>query len=203
MCGHCKDHQITQRDEIKSLYFETVEFLKSGYGIPLRKNIHVRFHSAEAIRRETKDIGGDGGRILGLYTPRRHQLLLETGGPRVAMQSTLIHELTHAWQFDNLPLRELMRKLPALTRNRQRLILLEGHAVYVEVDAMRRKNETEYADRLSQSYLSRQDEYGAGYRFISGYLRQKEEEGSHMTPFAAMELLVKDIMEGKVTVPCD
>lgn len=198
MCGHCKDHQITQRDEIKQLFVETVKYMEEGYSIRLRKNIHVRFQSADAIRKATG--GVSNGRILGFYNASNHQLWLEARGPKVAMQSTLIHELTHAWQFDYLDIRRLLKKLPKSRRNELRLMLLEGHAVYVEIETMRKKNETEFADRLEKMVLQQDDEYGKGYRLVYAYIKQKGEEGSHMTPFAAMECLVTDIIEGKVTL---
>ena len=198
MCSHCKDHQLTQKDEIKSMFADIYRFMQEGYGISLRKNIHVRFQSASAIAKETG--GTADGRILGFYNFNNHQLWLEARGPKVAMQSTLIHELTHAWQHVNLDLKQLMSRLPVTERDRLRLLLLEGHAVYVEIETMRKKNEEAYAERLQAITLLRDDEYGQGYRLIYDYIRSKEDEGSHMTPFTAMQQLVQDIIDGKVTI---
>lgn len=202
MCAHCKDHQLTQKDEIKTLFLETQQFITEGYRITLPKNLHVRFQSAEAIAQETG--GVDGGRILGFYNSGNHQLWLEARGPKIAMQSTLIHELTHAWQFHSAEfsqnLQKMLRKFPRDQRGKIRLLILEGHAVFMEVETMRRMHEDAYADRIHASYMLREDEYGTGYRLVRDYLIQKCGLGSHITPFSAMILLLQDVIDGKVVI---
>ncbi len=199
MCAHCRDHQLTQRDEIRSLYMETLQFFQTDYHERMRKNIHVRFQSAEAIRRAAGTV--DNGRILGFYNHSNHLLMIEARGPRIAIQSTLIHELTHAWQYDQLDMRQLSKKLPALRRSELLLMLLEGHAMYTEIETMRSMNETEYTDRMHAITMLREDEYGAGYRMVYEYLENLKAEGSHMNPLAAMRQLVDDIINGKVALP--
>ena len=195
MCRDCKNHQLSRRDEIKTLYAETVQFMEKRYGITLRKNIHVRFQSAAAIR---KAVGNSfNGRVLGFYTHRSRQLWLESRGPKIAIQSTLLHELTHCWQYDRLNIRALVRKFPKKDAQKNLLLLLEGHAMYVEVDAMRRLNELEYADRIEAETRARKDEYGVGYRLLYDYIHEEEEKGSHINAFTAMEQLVTDIIEGR------
>ena len=202
MCAHCKDHQLTQRDEIKSMFVSTVKALTEGYFITLPKNIHVRFQSADAIARATG--GVDGGRILGFYNSANHQLWLEARGPRVAMQGTLIHELTHAWQHDDptfsRSFQKMLRKYPKGKRELIRLLLLEGHAVFMEIEGMRKMHEKAYADRMHEITMLRSDEYGRGYRLVHDYIVEQGEAGSHMTPFKAMTQLVQDILDGKVTI---
>jgi len=195
MCNHCKDHQIKQRDEIKVLFRETIKFMEEGYQIRIRKNIHVRFQSAETIRRAVNS--GPGGRVLGFYNNQNHQLWIEARGPRVSVQDTLIHELTHTWQHDNLPISRLQSKLTPV----QMLILLEGHAVYTEIETMRRLNEVEYASSVYEETLKRKDEYGIGYIYLRDFLKQCESEGSYMNPFSAMQRLCDEILAGRVTPP--
>ena len=202
MCAHCRDHQLTQRDEIKTLFMETVRYLKEGYSISLPTNLHIRFQSADAIARATG--GCEGGRILGFYNAGNHQLWLEASGPRITMQSTLIHELTHAWQHHDpdfsqkMPL--VLRKFPKKDRNRIRLLLVEGHAVYMEIETMRKMHEEAYADRIHAASMARNDEYGIGYRMLRGYIAEQGSLGSYMTPFRAMIQLLQDIIDGKVNI---
>lgn len=200
MCAHCKDHQLTQKDEIKSLFAETFRYLMETYSITLPKNLHVRFQSAEAIRQAT---GVDkGGRVLGFYNHRLRQLWLEARGPKIAMHSTLIHELTHAWQFHdpdfsgNLP--RVLRKYPKKDQDRIRLQILEGHAAFMEVHTMEKLHEEAYSQRLHESYMTREDVYGVGYRMLRDYILAQGEEGSYMTPFKAMNLLLEGILNGTV-----
>lgn len=186
MCRSCKQQQLGLRDEIKELYLETVDFLCKGYHIKLRKNIHLRLKSAETIRKYCEVSGG--GRILGFYQPKNHELWIESRGPRNAVQDTMIHELTHAWQFDNLDVRKLSRKYPD-----EMLKLLEGHSSYMEVDAMRKLGEPEYADYLERQLMQREDEYGEGYRMLKDHLQAKEQDGSYWTPYEAMRDLVEKL----------
>lgn len=186
MCRSCKQQQLSLRDEIKDLYLHTVEFMTTGYHIKLRKNIHLRLKSAETIRKRCNISGG--GRVLGFYQDKNHELWIESRGPRNAVQDTMIHELTHAWQFANLNVKALQRKNPA-----QALKILEGHACYMEVDAMRKLGEDEYADFLVREFMAREDEYGEGYRMVKEYFEENAAEGSHRTPFAAMEELVNNL----------
>ena len=100
----------------------------------------------------------------------------------------MIHELTHAWQFDNLDVRKLNRKYPT-----EALKLLEGHSSYMEIDAMRKLGEVEYAEYLERELLLRNDEYGEGYRMLKEHLQSKEKDGSHWTPYEAMKDLVENL----------
>jgi hypothetical protein len=202
MCADCKDHQLTQQDEIRIMFHDTVQYLKKSYQITLPDNLNVRFQSADAIRRAAGSVVG--GRILGFYNAGNRHLWVESRGPRIAMQSTLIHELTHAWQHHNKEFNQrfqrVLRKFPRRERARIRLLLLEGHAVYMEIDAMRRMHEHDYAERMHGISMKRNDEYGEGYRTLRGYIDSLAQQGSHMTPFNAMTQLMQDILDGKVQI---
>ena len=141
------------------------------------------------------------GRVLGFYSPKTHQLWIEGRGPRISMQATLAHELTHVWQYDNLPLRRLRAKLPKATREQTMLRILEGHAVYVEIDVMRRLHENNYADFMHALSMLRNDEYGIGYRWIKDLMEAKQSEGSYKNAFYAMLEIAEDIIAGKVAPP--
>ena len=186
MCRSCKQQQIGQRDEIKELYRETVEFLCNTYHIKLRKNIHLRLKSADSIRKRCQYSGA--GRILGFYNSGSHELWVEARGPRNAVQDTMIHELTHCWQFDNTNVANLKRK-----HKNEYLLFLEGHSSYMEVDAMRKLGETEYADFIEGQLMARNDEYGAGYRMLKEYLETEEQKGSHYTPYEAFKNLINNM----------
>lgn len=186
MCRSCKQQQIGQRDEIKELYRETVDFLCNTYHIKLRKSIHLRLKSADSIRKKCQYSGA--GRILGFYNSGSHELWVEARGPRNAVQDTMIHELTHCWQFDNTNVAKLKRKFKD-----QYLLFLEGHSSYMEVDAMRKLGETEYADFIERQLMAREDEYGAGYRMLKEYLEEEEKKGSHHTPYEAFKNLINNL----------
>jgi hypothetical protein len=193
MCARCHDSKI-ERQEILEMYDQTKEFMEGEYDIKLNSKIHVRFSStADIEKRAGKSYDG---RILGYYNSTRRELALETPGPKVAIQDTLIHELTHCWQYDNLDIRKLEKKL---RNDEQVLEILEGHAVYVEIDAMRKLHESNYADRLEDEMIHRDDEYGRGYMLIKDYLKERENE-ENLTAFSAMKELVKSFIDGERTI---
>jgi hypothetical protein len=96
------------------------------------------------------------------------KVLIENGSPRTHTLSTLAHELTHVWQFDNLKFHEY------------KLEEMEGFASWVEIDLLTKIGETRYANKLKENLLQRQDEYGIGYRLIIEKLAELPEGA---TPF--------------------
>ena len=194
MCARCHDSKI-EREEILELYRQTEEFMRKDYDISFGRSIHVRFASTSDIERRTA--GSFDERLLGYYDYGKRELALETPGPRAAIQDTLVHELTHRWQYDNLDMRRLERKI----RNDDLVTeIVEGHATYVEIDAMKRLHEVKFAERIEKELETRDDEYAKGYRRIRDYMSEKIGEGSHINPFTAMQQYVKDIINGDITV---
>ncbi len=186
ICNNCREHQVSQKEEIMKVYKETVQLLQDVYDIEFKGNIRVQMKSAKAIRQETQTAGN--ARVLGFYCHKTRELWIEARGPRNAVKDTIIHELTHAWQDQNLD----MAKLDRLEKQDKgtRLLLLEGHAAYMEVDAMKRFGEERYAKMLEDQLLRREDEYGLGYRLLKDYFENLAAKGSHMTPYKAMEELI-------------
>ncbi len=200
MCRECADHQCTAEDEVNTLYKNVFDSMQRDYNIHLPGNLTIRFQTADAIAKFT-GVGGDDGRVLGFYYHAGRQLWLEARGPEVALRSTIFHELTHAWQHNDHAfseeLQRVLRRFKRKYRNLVRLLLVEGHATYTEIDGMWEHHELVFADRHRQATEERQDEYGIGYRFVRDYLEEYRTEGSHMTPFTAMIRLLEDIVEGK------
>ena len=62
---------------------------------------------------------------------------------------------------------------------------------------MERQKYSEYAQRIRADLRTRDDEYGQGYRLVCDSIRKREQEGSHMNAFTAMQRYVADILEGK------
>lgn len=192
MCRGCHSTRTDQRSEINQMYFETVRALQEGYNIKLRGNIHLRMQSANAIRIECSKGRATPiqGRVLGFYRPRTHELWIESQGPRNAVRATMIHELSHSWQFDNMDVQKLQKLDPTLA-----LILLEGHTSFMEVDAMIRLGEEEYAKHVHEELMRRNDEYGIGYKLLRNYIKRREEEGSHITPYTCVKYLFDNLDE--------
>jgi len=191
MCSHCQDQQKTQQEEIRDLFIDTKMKMEKDNNIEIRDNIKVRFQSAEAIRKETGE--DKQGRVLGFYQPSRHQLSIESKGPAVAIRSTIAHELTHCWQYDSLPMDRLEK---TLGKNRK-TILIEGHAVFVQIQTMYDTfHETSFAESLEREFDSRTDEYGVGYRLFKEYMKFQYNQYGIVNLFDTMEKLVQEIING-------
>ncbi len=162
MCNDCHNHTTSSREEVKVLLTEAVNTLESYYGITLPAGIHVKFKSASAIRKAMKSSSQE--RVLGFYDSKRNEIWIERGGPKTCVMSTLVHELTHAWQFENLPVKKYELKH------------LEGHSSYVEVECMRLMKQNSYAEFMAKSLLASNNEYGEGYRFWISYLQFETEK---------------------------
>ena len=199
MCSLCKEHQVSARDEITALYQSERKIMEDGYHIEgmFPANIHIQFRSAESI---LKRAGASAtGRVLGFYEHDTRQLWIENGGPWTSMRATVFHELTHAWQYQNLNIAEMTDKLPCEKKaDREYLMhcILEGFAVYVELESMERINERSYC-KTYYAYLKQQhDVYSTGLELVEGFIEEKKHEGSQMTPFVIMKELETMILEG-------
>lgn len=163
MCAECHNHITTEREEVRTLLNTAVELLEKHYSIKLPENISIKFKSASAIRKANITTNAVE-RVLGFYDSGKKELWVERGGPEPCVISTLVHELTHAWQFANINV------------NKIELKYLEGHSSYVEVECLRLLKQTVYADFLENNLLADQSEYGEGYRFWKQYLATESDK---------------------------
>ncbi|MBQ7545845.1 MAG: hypothetical protein IJT41_02620 [Clostridia bacterium] len=152
MCEECHKHRTEQRKEIEDLLHRAYETIENKYQIKLPTGIKIRFKSASSIAAAGGTVSG--GRILGFYNANKREIWIERGGPEACVMSTLMHELTHAWQFDNLP-----------DIDKMQLYIIEGHAVYVEIECSRLLGQTVYADFWEKCVLLETNEYSKGLRY--------------------------------------
>ena len=162
MCEDCYKHRTTERREIQILLKQAYQTLENTYGIKLPEGIKIKFKSAASIRKA--GCAGYGGRVLGFYIFSRREIWVERGGPEPCVLSTLIHELTHAWQHDNLNVDKIDLKY------------LEGHSVYVEIECSRILGQRIYADFMERSVLSGDDVYAWGLQYWKDYLRTESDK---------------------------
>ena len=136
----------------------------------LPDDIKIKFKSATAIRKHLGIM--EGGRVLGFYNSKKHEIWIERNGPEACVMSTVLHELTHAWQYANLDFSN-----PKLT-----LAFIEGHSTYVEIEGMYERKQARYASFLDRITMARDDEYGIGYRFWKDYISAESDKNifNHM-----------------------
>lgn len=203
MCPMCAEHQVQEREEIRALFQSERKIMEDGFHLEgqFPDKIHIQFRSASSIRKRTGNVGG--GRVLGFYEPDTRQLWIENGGPWTSMRATVFHELTHAWQYENLDIPEMTKRLPVEKKDQERLMkcILEGYAVYVELESMERINEKAYSTDYYKYIIQQNDVYGIGLRMVEEYTNDRKSEGSHITPFVVMKDLEAQILSGNYPLP--
>lgn len=107
--------------------------------------------------------------------------------PRLAAIETMVHELTHIWQYLNWKDREkawnLKMEKKAYTAA-ARDILYEGMTIWVSIQYLYQVGESSYAAGLEQIQMARDDARGAGFRlYAAQYPLVKDMTALRKTPF--------------------
>lgn len=171
-CLQCRNTAVNTMEQLVPL-FDRARAYFYNYGLNLRKEISVNFVSSQEIHRLVRlpfiTTPETDGRLVGLATEektgkgKKVSIYIENGAPARMTLSTLVHELTHIWQYDNLDVQAMS------------LLEIEGLASWVEIAFLNEVNEKEYAERCRQQLMHRNDEYGNGYRLISEILKNNPE----------------------------
>ncbi len=162
-CPNCRDTAVNTVKGLDKVYREARKWLvKKFYPLKIRKNVQVKFASAEEIANELKRpfsaTAGFDARTVGFARRRDNDcsIYIENGQPYHMTLATMVHELTHIWQEDNLDMEELEAQ--------HGLLYIEGHATWAEITCLRERGlGVEFCDRE----LLRQDVYGQGARAIA------------------------------------
>ena len=109
---------------------------------------------------------------------------MENGSPRLAFLDTMVHELTHIWQFVNWDSNEI-EKLYGNGSNRD--IVYEGMAMWASVQYLYQIGETAYAELQESNIEARQDVYGVGFcLYREKYPFVKDFSVIKFSPFSSM-----------------
>lgn len=163
MCEDCHKHRTSERKEVQKLLRQAYQTLESIYQIRIPQDIKIRFNTAATIRKANAG-STPSGRVIGLYFKGKREIWIERGGPEACVLSTLIHELTHAWQGENLEINRIDTKF------------LEGHSTYVEIECLRKLGQTLYANYWEDSVLSRSDVYAEGLKHWKSVLQSSSDK---------------------------
>jgi hypothetical protein len=171
-CLSCRETAIDTVVELEPLYDEVRDYFLFNLKLTIRQDIYVKLLSAQHIQnQEFIPTSRFDPRIIGKAiksNDNQYSILIENGAPRAQTLGTLAHELTHIWQFEHLDL------------NTFSIEQLEGHSVWAEIHYLEAIGEHVYATKLKNQMMSREDEYGRGYRDL---LRLLEQYPRGITPF--------------------
>jgi hypothetical protein len=173
-CAECDAQAVDHIRVLRRLYRDARSHFEGRYGLKIAGQVNVRFADANEIAAARGSsftpTSSFDARAIGLAVREgngRLSIYVENGQPQHSVQAVIIHELTHIWQFANLPETVL-----------QDTDWIEGHAVWVEVTYLRHLRYL-HVDAYHERWLSREDEYGRGYRRILDEMEQRGME----TPF--------------------
>ena len=179
-CSECSSSAVGKLREYKRIYKQTRKKMAALYHITIRTKIKVKLVDAQQIAqnsgREFVPTPGFDGRVLG-YAQKigeKRFIYMENGSPRVEMEKTLVHELTHQWQYENWD--------DEFMRDPKNLPIVEGMAEWSAGQYLASSGLTERAEDFVRAETRRNDEYGIGLRiFLKSYPIRNAQPGH--TPF--------------------
>lgn len=190
-CMKCSRTVVRGARDVKRIFREVKRRMEHLYGIKFENDIGVQVVSAKKLHRLSGDTfvptSGFDARAVGFAVVKRgrQSVVLENGSPRTSFISTIAHELTHCWQ-NQIPFFMGLGQLVAngTIDNKTRLVILEGHATWAEVQYLFLIGEAEDAQSKMDEYLRRNDEYGMGFRmYMAKYGFSRTSVITRDTPF--------------------
>ena len=187
-CSECTKDAVKTNRQFKKVYKQTLEEMEKVYGIKIDCPIKVRMANARKVNdipnatyvpTPQMDI-----RVLGYAQRGRegYKLLVENGSPLWTLKSTLVHELTHIWQFRNWKDSDVSATFKT---EEERSLTYEGMAVWAEVQYLMSMDQKERAVRYKRNRDMDPSVYGVGMKkFLAAYpVREKPTVEKNKTPF--------------------
>ena len=208
-CNDCAASAISTVDELRELFGVTLELMETFYRIQYRDSVDIVMADARTIakgvgrlfvpsKEYTERVVGYAAQSHGNYS-----LLIENGSPRLATTDTIVHEMTHIWQYQNWDQKEVERIFQGKDKKTTDLTVLtvhEGMAMWAAVQYMYQIGETRYAAWMEAVAKERTDIYGLGFNlFADQYPIVRDSSLVRYTPFTQFPpiepMLVKAVLE--------
>lgn len=189
-CANCGHSAIRNYEDFIKVYRQVKNDLYTYFHVQIDVGIEIKVTDAKTLHKKINRHfipGSNSGRVLGLAIKNNSHnftIYLENGAPRLAMMTTLIHELTHIWQYANFNERELKK----IYGKEHLLEIYEGMAKWVEIQYLYLLKEKIYARRQELIILSNDNEYSKGYKYYtSAYPINRKNNILKNTPFYHIE----------------
>lgn len=185
-CPECSRTAVHTVAEFKHIYEITIQNYEAFFGVRITAAIKLEMVDASTLHRKLGKSfvpsAGYSERVLGVAIRDRHgnyTIYVENGAPRNAFTATLVHELTHIWQYSTWNEKELMARyggdlMPAV---------YEGMAKWVEIQYMLLIGEQAHARREELITRARDDEYGRGFLYYVTRYPLSTTQSTLRTPF--------------------
>lgn len=186
-CNDCSQTAITTVEEFKELFIQILAHMQELYGIEYKKQIIVKTADAKTIAKGFGSIYQPStqfaARVLGYASLQNgtYSLNIENGSPRLATIDTMVHELTHIWQYINWKDNEVRA---AYGDGALRDAIYEGMAMWSAIQYLYAIGEKNYAQQSELLAEAREDIYGIGFRaFREAYPLVKDSSIIKHSPF--------------------
>lgn len=185
-CPECSRTAVHTVAEFKHIYEITIQNYEAFFGVRITAAIKLEMVDASTLHRKLGKSfvpsAGYSERVLGVAIRDRHgnyTFYVENGAPRNAFTATLVHELTHIWQYSTWNEKELLARyggdlMPAV---------YEGMAKWVEIQYMLLIGEQAHARREELITRARDDEYGRGFLYYVTRYPLSTTQSTLRTPF--------------------
>ncbi len=211
-CNDCSSSAITTVEELRQLFYQTLDMMGAIYDIKYRVPVAVGMTDARKIAKGYgsvfKPSTDVAPRVVG-YAQRRwgkYSLWIENGSPRLATLDTMVHEMTHIWQYLNWDDAEIMKvyKMECAGCTRiARDIVYEGMAMWAAIQYLYQVGETFYAAQQEALAEARQDIYGIGFRlFCEQYPIVKDSSLIMYSPFSTFPPVEAEKVTNAVKMQC-
>lgn len=211
-CNDCSGSAISNVADFRELFYRTLGMMESFYSIRFRDPMSVKMTDARTIAKGAgmvfKPSTKGANRALG-YAQRnrgKFSLMLENGSPRLATITTMVHELTHIWQFINWKDGQTDgiygMNDPSCTAFANDIVY-EGMAVWASIQYLYQIGETCYAAQQEALADERQDAYGIGFRlYKEQYPLMKDSSLLKYSPFMSFPTLEPSAVKSQVRARC-
>lgn len=195
-CFECGKDAIRTVRKFRKVFKETLAEMEELYGIKFDMPIKVRMVSAGKVNDEFngktkiptyKPTSGFDPRILGFARSKggKYTIMVEYGSPLWKAKATLVHELTHIWQYNNWDYDTKKWKLPNGITDTD---VSEGMAVWSEIQYLTSMGQRETAVRYMRAREREigSSPYGTGMQvYLNKYpIQDKSSIDKRKIPFA-------------------
>lgn len=211
-CNDCSSTAINKVEDFRDLFFETLEMVEGYFNIKYKVPINVKVTDAKEVNKGAgrifKPSTEQTSRVLGFARAYKgtYSLVIENGSPRLAATDTIVHEMTHIWQYLNWNRSEIAEyygmKSDACSAKALDIVY-EGMAMWVSVQYLYQIGEFYYAAKQEALAESRSDVYGIGFRlFKEEYPFVKDTSLLSRTPFMSYPPLDDYVVKQAVRADC-
>lgn len=211
-CNDCSATAVTTLEECGEIFHRLLEMMEILYGITFTVPIRVTMTDARTIAKGYgcifKPSTDYSARVLG-YARKQgedYSIVMENGSPRLEMMDTIVHELTHVWQYLNWDAREigkLYRMGQSACDGRACDAIYEGMATWTSIQYMYQIGETYHAQLEEERIREDTGVYGIGFSlYQERYPLVKDLSLMKYTPFRYFPPLDPQEVRGRIKAGC-